>query len=213
MIVRILTTTLAIVSFVSVAGWLSSSTSPMPPGANPANGFTPSIPTACYALPLACELRIELPDQIKRSAVGDYKIQIHNVGAVRVTLVQPGDGSASGRRTPLVGWSLLAVDSEEKHPAIPPARGGGRCGNTNPLQPDELFVLKPGETKNLYQPIDFLRSAAPGKYRVVFYYTNVPDLPAAGIALSQHDRGTLERLRHSTPMALVSNEVQVEIID
>lgn len=90
MIVRILTTTLAIVSFVSVAGWLSSSTSPMLPGANPANGFTPSIPTACYALPLACELRIELPDQIKRSAVGDYKIQIHNVGAVRVTLVQPG---------------------------------------------------------------------------------------------------------------------------
>ena len=212
MIVRILTATLALF-FFCVAGWLASSADRMLPDANPADGFTPEIPTACYAPPLACELRIELPNQIKRSAIGDYKIQIDNVGPVPVTLVQPGDGSAAGRRTPLTGWSLLAVDSEEKHPPGPPAHGGARCRNTSPLQPDELFVLKPGETKDLFQPIVFLRSAMPGRYRVVFYYTNVPDITPAGIGVSQHERGTLERCRRSTPISLVSNEVQVEIID
>jgi hypothetical protein len=59
---------------------------------------------------------------------------ITNKGSAPVTLVLPGDGSESGWRTPVVGFSSIKVGKDKpKHPADVPRYRGGRCGNINAL--------------------------------------------------------------------------------
>src|SRR5262249_657707 len=52
-----------------------------------------------------------------------------------ITLVKPGDGSDCGWRTPVITWTVEGVKP----------RGVLRCGNVNPLRPNEVFTLKPGQ--------------------------------------------------------------------
>ena len=161
----------------------------------------------------SCELRLELPPVIRNTATDQALIRLTNVGSAPVTLVKPGDGSDCRWRTPVIGWSVLPVDSLEQHPKEPPRRGGARCGNINRLEADEIFVLQPGEEQVLKDWIAFPYRTPPGIYRVVFYYSNVPEMKWSGLPLGNHDEEAMQRLRSSTPLSLVSNEVQVEITD
>jgi hypothetical protein len=155
-----------------------------------------------------CEIHLELPATMTAETRDRSRVQIRNVGTIPVTLVMPGDGSSCRWRTPIVGWSVLPVDSTDQHPEEPPRRRVVRCGNINRLNPGDVFVLNPGEEKELNEWLDFPSRLSPGKYRVVFYYINVPDLKWSGIPLGNHDEEAMNRLKKSTPVALVSNEVQ-----
>jgi len=43
--------------------------------------------------------------------------------------------------------------------------------------------------------------------------SNVPNLKWSGIPLGKHDAGAMHRLKRSSPIALVSNEVQLEVTE
>lgn len=160
-----------------------------------------------------CELQLTLPARIKIGKRGT-KVILKNGGTIPVTLVMPGDGSLSGRRTPITGWSLLPVDSDDDHPRTPPRFGGPICGNINPLKAEEVFSLNPGESKNLGVWAGLpTRNLKPGKYRVAFYYKNDPKLKWRGIPLGAHDPKAMQRIRESTPVDLKSNEQIIELIE
>ncbi len=130
----------------------------------------------------------------------DLVATLRNDGAADVVLVEPGDGSREGWRTPLIEWS-----------GIPGWPSTGRCGNINSLKADEVFPLKVGETRRLrgwFSPILFL----PGTYRIAVRYTNSPKMARRGLPLDEDDPGAREALRDSTPVTTVSNEVEVVVL-
>jgi hypothetical protein len=138
------------------------------------------------------------------------KVTITNRGPTPVTLVQPGDGSESGWRTPIIGWSVLSADDEKaRHPETMPKIGQiGRCKNRNPFSLEELLVLKPGETKT----IDYEWAALPvgeGKQRVVFFYQNDPAVKWKGV--SADDPALLARVKDTIPCLLRSNEISIKV--
>ena len=134
-------------------------------------------------------------------------VTIRNRGGSAVTLVQPGDGSRWGWRTPRVGWSVLPAKSPgSAHPRTPPLPGP-RCGNVNRLKPKEVFLLRPGRTKKLSGWVGFPRFPGPGRYRLLFYYFNDPSIRWKGIPLGQHDPSTMQRVKTSTKASLISNEL------
>jgi hypothetical protein len=145
-------------------------------------------------------------------AVGQQRpaisITVKNQSKKPLTLVLPGDGSESGWRTPVIGWSVLQAKQEAaKHPKTPRLYEGGRCGNVNALKRNEVFVLGAGESKNLGEWSGFPTMVEPGTYRVVFYYANDPTLKWRGLPLGQHDPEAMKLVQQSHPCSLVSNEL------
>ena len=196
MVVRILAPTLVILSTLAMTGCGSNLASP--PVATP----TPE-----------CELHIEAPAQIKQNSHEQLKVRINNVGAVPVTLVLPGDGSEVGWRTPLIEWSLTRLDPADSKAAPPLGIGLRRCGNINRLDPREVFTIKPGENQEISQSVRLPYRMPPGKYSVVFHYSNVPNIEWRGVPLGKHEPAAMRQVKRSTPISLVSNEVIVEIIE
>jgi hypothetical protein len=137
-------------------------------------------------------------------------VTITNRGPTLVTLVQPGDGSECGWRTPIVGWSILpAADAKATHPdGMPKREVFGRCGNRNPLSPKELFSLRPGETKAITAEWAGLY-VGEGKQRLVFYYQNDPAVKWKG--LSGGDPAVLARVKDTFPCLLKSNEITITV--
>lgn len=122
-----------------------------------------------------------------------------NRGKNEVLLVEPGNGSECGWRTPVVEWSRRQ------------RRGGGRCGNINSLKPDEVFTLAPGESRELKGWIGVPYLSGPGRYRVSLRYTNEPQREWSGVPLDEHDPKAWEAVRRSTPVSVVSNTVEVVV--
>jgi hypothetical protein len=138
-------------------------------------------------------------------------VTITNTGYETATLVQPGDGSTTGWRTPIVSWSVLEMTDKAEHPLEAVPESGGGCGNINRLTPDQVLDIAPGETKEVRaewaswpsQPF-----GVPGKkYRMVVLYTNRPNLTWQGTPLGVHDPGAMKRVKQSTACSLVSNEL------
>ena len=138
-------------------------------------------------------------------------VSITNNGEKPVTLVQPGDGSESGWRTPIINWSVLEANSKAKHPTQAAPQRRARCGNINRLKAEEVFTLAPGESKELKNWIYLEPFAKAGKYKVVFLYANRPTLKWSGIPLGEHDAKAMGRVKNSTECSLVSNEVSFTI--
>lgn len=175
------------------------------------------VPGCATSFPLVnrgCRIELQIPAQVSDSRNETYRLTIHNDGSETVHLMQPGDGSFSGWRTPVIGWSILPLNSEERHPTTLPPDERGRCGNQNPYGPNEVFTLRPGQSQILIpwtgNPGHGL---APGKYRLVFYYENDPSIGFSGSSLSQHDLQTLVHSRYTTPLTLRSREVELELVD
>lgn len=160
-------------------------------------------------------LRITSPRRAyRRGEAVPLRVQIINRGVRPVTLVEPGDGSHSGWRTPLVGWSVLGEEPEgriAKHPLKVPLYRGGRCGNTNPLTAKEVFALRPGESRDLQSWVGQPEFTTPGTYRVVCYYENRPSIKWAGLPLGVNDDAAMKRVRKSFPCLLRSNELVITI--
>ena len=175
-----------------------------------------SLGGADLATPVAkseCRLTLELPAVIKKGEYPKAKVHVTNAGTSSVTLVKPGDGSECAWRTPFIGWSVLPADSSATHPPKHSARVGARCGNVNPLTPSEVFELKVGARAELGDWVGLPPLPKPGKYRVVFYYANVPNTKWSGLPLGKHDEAAMTRVRGSTPVALMSNEAEVEFVE
>jgi len=158
------------------------------------------------------EIDIELSTSTPVVEVGEtpqFSVSLVNRGKRVVTLVQPGDGSHWGWRTPVISWSIINVDVSSKNPH----HAKGRCGNINPLKRDEVFTLDPGEKITLNSWIGPLFKFQPGTYEVSFHYSNVPNLKWSGIPLGKHDVATMERVRKSTPFKGKSNSVKIVVND
>ena len=195
MLLRILATTLAILSTSAMTGCGSNQASPP------------------VAIPIPeCELHIDAPAQIKQNSHDQLKVRIKNVGAIPVTLVLPGDGSDISWRTPVIEWSLTRLDLSTPVVFFP-STGIRRCGNINRLEPRDVFTIKPGENQEISQWVRLPYGMPPGKYSVVFHYSNVPDMKWQGVPLGKHDPAAMRQVKRSTPISLVSNEVIVEIIE
>lgn len=134
------------------------------------------------------------------------KTSITNRGDRSVLLVQPGDGSESAMRTPIIGWSIVSLD--EQNPFKP--KGQARCGNVNSLRTDEIFELRPGETKELIGVFSISPFRSPGTYEVRLKYQNDPThqwSPLAGAP----DPAAFEQLRQTTRCTLESNELTLTV--
>jgi hypothetical protein len=122
-------------------------------------------------------------------------VDVVNNGNKEVTLVQPGDGSQTGHRTPHVRWSN---DGQIMR----------TCGNMAALKASEIFSLRPGERKRLdwVAPPSFDR---PGKYLISFHYRNDRSIGFRGELMGSHEPGAIERLQSSTPVSAYSNAVEI----
>ena len=151
---------------------------------------------------------------VKADETPHLSVSLENHGWRSVTLVQPGDGSLDGWRTPVISWTGF-------NPDFP----SGRCGNINALKKDEIFTIAPGEKVQLnsgWIQASFLGQfpkqigtflLQPGTYEVGFNYSNVPKLKWAGIPLGRHNWFAMRRLRNSTPFEGTSNTVKIVVVD
>jgi hypothetical protein len=132
-----------------------------------------------------------------------FDIELVNSGDRTVTLVMPGDGSEVAWRTPVLRWSV----SPEPQPTQM-----ARCGNINPLRPDEVFTLAPGERRRLREWVPPIYGVTAGAYTVRLSYTNDPTLKWRGVELGPHDPEAMQRVRESTPCRAVSNDVEITVV-
>jgi hypothetical protein len=140
-----------------------------------------------------------------------WTASIVNHGAAAIDIVQPGDGSECGMRTPLVGWSIIPAAGPLQHPQEVPLSSGARCGNINAIKSSDVVSLPPGGELLLSPWIGQPVFPGTGTYRVVLYFENKPDMPVSGIPLGEHDGSALRRIRRTASFALRSNEITVVV--
>jgi hypothetical protein len=155
--------------------------------------------------PEGLRLAISAPKTtVKENEGMDWSAEIINEGSQEVILVQPGDGSQSAMRTPIIQWN----DDQ-----APPKLQERECGNINDLRPNEVFSLKPGQRAKvgpgwIGQPW----LVGPGKHRVSMRYANLPNLRWTGFPFLGHDEPTMAKVKLSTPVNLVSNEIEITVL-
>ncbi|MBI1225909.1 MAG: hypothetical protein GC192_11795 [Bacteroidetes bacterium] len=158
---------------------------------------------------------------LKKGAIPNVEVFLVNKGDKLVNLVQPGDGSLSGKRTPRIMWSWRVIDMPlykdeyypyyQKHPEKFPEKFEyfSGCGTYNGLKRSEIITLRPKEEVKLTawvgQPkIGYLL----GKFGIKLFYENKPDIKCGG------DPDALEIVRTKTPaVQLESNELIFEVVE
>ncbi|HQU84259.1 MAG TPA: hypothetical protein PKY59_14075 [Pyrinomonadaceae bacterium] len=124
-----------------------------------------------------------------------------------VTLVNPGDGSSYGGRTPIIQWSIIKNNETAKHPSEPQTDGIASCAFMNNIRSDEVFWLASGEKREMKNWTYLPPFEKKGTYRVVFLYANRPSLKWRNEYSLRHSRIALWRAKHSTETTIVSNEI------
>jgi hypothetical protein len=160
---------------------------------------------ACAARLEVVPIRLEVPavhGQLVESKA--FRIAIRNVGSQMLLLVQPGDGSESGLRTPSVSWSV-----QDSNGPVSQNLGRRTDNGINHLQPGEVFGLAPGESRDLSKWIPPVAFSSPGILRITLHYLNDPHLKWTGHPFGKHDSATMDLVRQSTPCDLVSAPVQI----
>lgn len=153
---------------------------------------------------LADKTDLKVGEEVKVSA------SITNAGNWFVRLVSLGDGSESGWRTPIAKWIIHEMHEGEA-PKPLSFESLRDCGNINALSLDEIFSLAPGKTKELGDWMHLPPFTNPGKYRVVFSYSNQPSLEWNGVPLGIHNPFAMWLIRNSTQCDVKSNEVYFNI--
>jgi hypothetical protein len=174
----------------------------------PTYGFNPQKAEAQENKPMdkkpmpAAKVGLELKADKTTIKVGEtpsFRAELINQGDKEITIVQPGDGSECGWRTPIVRWS-------------PPMRTSiGRCGNINALKASEVVTLKPGERVLVSGWLGLPSLGKAGTHKVVLEMENVPGLEWGGLPLGKHDPAAMEKVRQSRPFKAVSNTVEVKV--
>lgn len=174
-------------------------------GATAAQAQAPDVPACGVELRIHTTSPVVQPDG---GAVYFHRLlvaELVNTSGETVTLVQPGDGSGAGWRTPILRWNLTA---EEGY--TPPQQM--RCGNINRLRAGEVFSLRPGASRRLTDWIPPIFGVAPGSYRLRLSYVNDPALQWQGLELGPHDPEEMQRVRESTSCRVESNEISLTIL-
>ena len=166
-----------------------------------------------YTLPVIAEdIMLEIMPPTQKIYVDDSILitaKLINQGLDPITLVALGDGSGSGLRTPIVGWSIIPeADFQGEHPDdMQPNLGGRLCGNINPIQLDEIFTIKPNQTYWLNHWINLPYFEEPGIYHIAFYYENNPEHPMDGF-----EQEVVEKFRETQYLFLKSNDLIIEVL-
>lgn len=134
----------------------------------------------------------------------EFHVTLTNHGRKDVVLVEPGDGSRYGLRTPVIAWS---DDSWLRTSQWSPI-ATGRCGWMNFVEASEVFVLKASESRELPKWAGRSHATAPGRYVVSLSYSNDP-----GIVASTVDDATKDRMTSSTAVSTVSNSVEIIVVE
>jgi hypothetical protein len=136
-----------------------------------------------------------------------FSIALRNKGQDSVVLVEPGHRSGSGGRTPIVSWEREQDGTFVSSSVM----SVGGCGNRNTLKADEVFELRPSESRTLAGWIPKLSFPGSGTYRLRFHYINDPHHKWMDIPLGRDDETAMERIRANTPCNLLSNVVEVTV--
>jgi len=134
----------------------------------------------------------------------ELHVMLTNHGRGDVVLVEPGDGSRYGLRTPVIAWSDDWWFRTSQWSPI----ADGRCGWMNIVEASEVFVLKAGESRELPQWAGRPHATAPGRYVVSLSYSNDPSIAASTV-----DEATKDRMRSSTAVSTVSNSVEIIVVE
>lgn len=161
------------------------------------SGLAPSV-VRVYR-PAEVKLRIELSATSKSIRVGtrpEFVARLVNDGAEPITVVLPGDGSYSGRRTPVLRWD-------------PPLERRAGCAHINALRADEVVTLAAGASVPLH--VSMREMTLVGKHALSLEMENIPDKQWGGILGGEHDPAALDRLRRTLPYEAKSNVVEIEV--
>ncbi len=177
-------------------------------------------PDALEAVDVRLEIRAK-EQLIKKGTYPNVEVFLINNGDKLVNLVQPGDGSLSGKRTPMIMWSWRIIDMPlymdefypyyQKHPEKFPEKFEyfSGCGTVNGLKRAEILTLRPKEEIKLSEWIGRPQVGhLVGKFGIKFFYENKPDIKCGG------DPEALEIVRTKTAaVQLESNELIFEVVE
>jgi len=128
------------------------------------------VPVAAAQAMSSCGLRATLRELKPADPSGHrFALDLKNEGKQAVKLVVAGDGSSAGWRTPIITWTA----TQNGKAATPEVFG--RCGLTNPLTVQEIFILAPGQSKTMtdwLDPVPFTK----GTFELRVHYKNDPAL-------------------------------------
>ena len=152
------------------------------------------------AAPRCTDVKLELNVVKDRAGLQQFQATLINQGKRAVALVDPGDGSESGWRTPVITWKVTTLQGRPVQ-----REDGARCGNMNELEEREIFRLKPG-ARHVLGPWLGAPHGAEGRFLVRLVYENDPGRKIAGL-LREGTSPVLERVKRTTPCKVESNAV------
>ncbi len=168
---------------------------------------------------LAKEMDLRITTEQKKISLSNrafpqVKVSLNNFTRETVKILQPGDGSKVGWRTPTIRWSVIDLATEDVHPDTLPdlKQRIARCGNMNGLNMNSIVTLKPKNGIKLQWVSEPPIPRKPGKYSVKFYYQHDPNdaWVLRGYLQNEGKRIIKEETR---PMFLVSNELVFELTE
>lgn len=161
--------------------------------------------------PASCDVRLSITARTPRISSEDWLEVtgiLENEGSTRVVLVEPGDGSEAGWRTPVLQWRARRI--QQGRAAEVTLEPGARCGLMNgPAAEEEVFVLAPGHSRDLRMPLVAPRLGAPGLYEVELTYVNDPRMDFRG---TSPDDPAVKPYRNSTACTVTSNTLRIEVV-
>jgi hypothetical protein len=182
----------SLIAWCLVIGCVLAQTPDLPKKAEPNANPTSDVP-------VALELKAVTP-VVQAGKSPEFTAELINKGPEPITVVLPGDGSESGWRTPIITWN-------------PPMPRGGRCGNINRLKAQEVVTLRPDQRLRLGPWIGAPTLTEPGKHKVRLTLENRPQMKWKGVPLGEHDPAAMARVRASLPFKVVSNVVEIEVLE
>jgi hypothetical protein len=148
----------------------------------------PVPPRPVLAIELTCSTPTISPGQ-----EGAFVAHLINKGGKPITVLLPGDGSESRRRTPMVRWS-------------PAMNTAGCCSIMSPLKPADVIELASGQRVKLGW-IGWPTFTEVGLHKVSLELEHVPTMEFR----YGGDRGALKKARETAPFKITSNVVEVRI--
>jgi len=133
--------------------------------------------------------------------------ELRNAGSRRIVLVEPGDGSESGWRTPVLKWRARRIEGGRATEV--PVRPPDRCGLMNAPDPRrEVFTLEPGATHRLAGMAIVVPPLPPGTYDVELTYLNDPRIGFRGEILDDPSESPYHA---SMACGATSNTLRIEV--
>ncbi|MFK7775974.1 MAG: hypothetical protein AB8F94_27870 [Saprospiraceae bacterium] len=177
------------------------------------------MPIASMKKYMAKEMDLRITTENKKLSLSKkefpkVKVSLNNFTKDTIKILQPGDGSNVGWRTPTIRWSVIDLEKEESHPdTLPEIKEKiSRCGNMNGLNRRDIVSLRPKFGIKLKWTSDPSIPRRLGKYSVRFYFEHKPD---SDWVMNGYPENEGKRIinEETEEMFLVSNELVFEIIE